>query len=265
VTVRPQDEYPLEVQIRRVGAAVEQQTTFYVPAPEPGQTYTLPFASDADLATISLDGPAGPIAPTGTTTGDTSADGNPPTTIAGGTITPAGMSSVQLLATDDASGVGASYVVGADPTPTRYAGPFDVPLYSTVTFLSVDRQGNVENPQSIVADDAPGDRALAAPIAVGAKLDRTIWPQGDEDWFRFDADGTSTYRAQLYGLTSDYDLELVDSRGTVLEAPNTRSTASEEVRGLLPAGTYYLHVVGVSGAADRDHPYKLKLQVLGSS
>ena len=123
--------------------------------------------------------------------------------------------------------------------------------------------GNVEDAQTIVVDDASNYRQLAAPIRDGDMLDRTIWPVGDEDWFTFTANGSSKYRAQIVGLTHDYDLELYDATGNLLQAPHTRSNASEQLRSVLPAGTYYLRVVGYAGAADQDHPYKLKLQTLG--
>jgi len=124
--------------------------------------------------------------------------------------------------------------------------------------------GNVEDAQTIVVDDASNYRQLAAPIQDGDMLDRTIWPVGDEDWFTFTADGTSKYRAQIVGLTHDYDLELYDAAGNLLQAPHTRSNASEQLRSVLPAATYYLRVVGYGDAADQDHAYKLKLQTLGN-
>ena len=268
VTIRPTDSYPIKVAIQRIGADVDQRSTFFLPSPRAGQVLTLPFASDQNLADARLaldvngDGTTdGQLAPSGATDGGSSSDATPPTTIAGGTITPAGTSSVQLLAHDDTSGVGSSYVVPSDNGPAvRYGTPFTVPLYSTVYFLSVDKQGNDEEPHAIVADDAPGYRELAAPIAVGdkLKLKRTIFPRGDEDWFRFEANGTSNYRAELEGRDG-YQLELVRADGTVLQSTNRRSKERDDVRGVLSAGTYYLHVLGVGGAADREHPYKLKL------
>ena len=170
---------------------------------------------------------------------------------------------MQLLAHDDASGVGASYVVTSDNAPpVQYDAPFSVPLYSTVYFQSVDKQGNVEAPQSIVADDAPGYRDLAVPVTIREelKLRRTIFPQGDEDWFRFDANGTTDYRAALDGDNDRYELDLVNADGTVVQTTHRRWHENDEIRGMLAAGTYYLHVFGIGGAADRKHAYLLNVE-----
>jgi pimeloyl-ACP methyl ester carboxylesterase len=263
VTIRPTDAYPVRVAIKSIGAEVGQQTTFFLPSVRPGETYRLPFTSDGDLRDVQLGGPNGAIAPSGTTDGDTSSDGAPPRTIGGGTLTPAGSSSVQLLARDDGSGVGSTYVTPGDGSAVRFDGPFAVPLYSTVSFASVDRQGNVENPQSIVADDTPGYRDLATPIVANdrRKIVRTIFPQGDQDWFRFDADGTSEYRVQLDDhRDNDFSLELIDANGTVVQSLHRPWRDDDSVRAVLPAGMSFVHVLGIGTAADRWHPYRLKLE-----
>jgi hypothetical protein len=172
---------------------------------------------------------------------------------------------VTLQGDDGAGGSGiAAIYYSVDGGPQQlYAGPFVVPLGSTVEYRSVDRAGNLGPIERLVVDDAPNDRAHAEGIDPKAELIRAIAPRGDEDWYRFEADGASTYRAQLYGLRSDCDLELYDAGGTLLQAPARRSTASEDVGGRLAAGTYYLRVVGVSGPFDERNLYHLKLQTLG--
>jgi hypothetical protein len=260
------DDGPVRVLVTRFSDTVQQQSIFYVPSVQAGGHLTLPFASDADLAQLRLDTPDGELAPTATTTGAVPNDVTPSTTIAGANLSAPGTSTVTLLARDDPRGVGVAatyYALDGASAPTLYTGLFEAPLYSTLHYWSVDRLGNVEDEQTIVVDDASNFRELAAPIHDGDMLDRTIWPAGDDDWFTFAADGSSNYRAQIVGLTHDYDLELYDAAGNLLQAPHARSNASEQLRSVLPAGTYYLRVLGFRAASDQDHPYELKLQTLG--
>lgn len=111
-------------------------------------------------------------------------------------------------------------------------------------FLSIDKAGNTETPRRVIVDDAPNTLDTAEPLSEGAHIRKEIDPEGDEDWFSFEADGSSTYRVQLLGLPADYDVELYDRNGKKVEAPYRRGKATEE----FAAGRYYVRVVGYEGA-----------------
>jgi hypothetical protein len=204
--------------------------------------------------------------PTGQVSGPAAAETVPPVTCAGATIASPGVSSVRFAVDDGVGGSGgaATYLRPAGGAETTWGGlPSLLPMFSALEYRSLDNAGNIEDVGNVVLDDAPNCRALADPLADGDHLRRTIAPAGDEDWYRFDANGSATYRVQLIALPADYDLELYDADGRLVDAPYRRSKASEQVRSRLPAGRYYVHVVGFGGAYDFEHEYQLKLQTLG--
>ena len=261
-TVQPSDGSPLLVLVRRYSDVVEQQSLFSVPAPVPGQALTLPLTTDQDLGDLRLDDGGTELTPVATTNGNAVEDATPPTTVAGGSVSTWGKATATLLAQDDSGGAGvaATYVQPAGAAaPVRYTQPFQVPLFSSLHFWSVDRAGNTEDTHTIVVDDTPDVRQLATPLTAGRPLARTIWPAGDEDWFRFTADGSSLVSAQLDGLLAHFDLELYDAAGNLLQAPHAHPFSSEEIRGVLPSGTYYLRV---TGQAHLLLPYSLELRLL---
>ncbi len=273
-TLRVTGDGTIRLRVRTyAGNQLDGQSVFHVNPPA-GALLRLGFATGQDLAGLRLqidrdaDGTVDQeLAPDSTVTGAAADDTQPPATEVAFVAVAPRQSEVTLTAGDGArgSGVAATYYLldGASTAPQRYTRPFVVPFGTIVHYLSVDRAGNVERVQSVVVDDAPNTLKTAAPLKEGDHIRRTIDPQGDEDWFSFDADGVSTYRAQLMGLPADYDLELYDAAGQKLMAPARRGRASEEIRAALPAGRYYLRVSGYAGAWDPDHHYQLQLQTLG--
>jgi lecithin:cholesterol acyltransferase len=210
----------------------------------------------------SVDEQLAPDAVVASAAGD---DVTPPSASGDATLASNGLSRVTLAADDDQGGSGVAhlyYRVGSGDERT-YSGPFDVPMLSRVTFRAMDRSGNMSDETGLVADDAPDTMRFAEALTPKAQLDRFVDPSGDDDRFRFDADGVSTYRAQIVGLPADYDLELYDADGRLVAAPHRRGKESEEIRQRLAAGRYYLRVRGYAGAWDATHPYQLKLQTLG--
>jgi len=206
------------------------------------------------------------VDPNSIVTGDAASDTEPPRTLAGFITVAEGKAQVTLSAEDGAegSGISATYYMLDDQSRSQlYTEPFAVPFGTVVRFLSVDKAGNVEKVQSEVVDDAPNNLRTAEPVSGGAHIRRKIDPKGDQDWFSFEADGSSTYRMQLLGLPADYDIELYDSDGKKIAAPGRRSKATEKLREKLTAGRYYIRVVGYDGAWHPKLRYQLKLQTLG--
>lgn len=243
---------------------------------------TLGFAAGEDLSVPRLvvdenaDGTTdAKLAPDSVVTGPSSSETEAPTTVAttrvvipdaspGNEARPRPTDATVSLASEDGpdgSGVDATYYALDGDTQARpYTGPLTVPLGTVVRFASVDKAGNFEKGNEVLVDDAPSERKTAEPMTVKDRLVRYVDPEGDEDWFSFDADGSSIYRARLHGLRADYDLELYDADGKKLAAPAQRGKRSEVVRDRLPAGRYFLRVVGRQGAWSEKLPYRLDLE-----
>ena len=237
--IQPSEEAPLFVIVRRFADGPQSESLFYVPNAVPGTPLTLAATSDQTLDTLRLEGGGVQYAPIATTDGSSEeTDVTPPTTLAGSTLSGPGVATLELLARDEAggSGVASSYVQIGDDAPVQYAGPMTVPLYSNVRYWSVDRAGNAEDAQFIVADDVPNFIELAQPLNVPAHLQRTIWPTGDEDWFSFAADGASTYMLNVSGQRT---LELHNADGSLVQPPQQSA-----VKFAPPAGTYYIRITG---------------------
>jgi hypothetical protein len=258
----------IRLRVRRYGAStLQSQTVYVVPDAQPGTVLRLDYGSDA-AADVQVDvGGDGTIdasvPPVGSSSGAALGDTSPGTTGATTTAAAGGGVTVTLNGSDAGAGIAEILYAVDGGALRRYSGPFTVPSGTRLRFYSVDGNGNVEAPQELVLDDAPNDRRHAAPIAADSEGRYAIDPPGDEDWFTFQADGASTYRAQLAGHAADYALELYDEDGTLVAGRRRRGSPDDEVRGRLRAGRYYLRVYGVDGAWSAKHLYRLKLQTLG--
>jgi hypothetical protein len=246
------------------------QAVFTVDAPV-GAVLQLAFATGQDLGSLRLridhqnDGTVDhELAPDSLVIGTAATDTVAPITTATVRATAPLQGSVTLSAVDEASGSGVAatyYLVGTSSTAQLYTVPLTLPVGTVVRFMSVDQAGNTEAIKEVRVD-VPDPRQTAEPIVDGDHLRQFIDPQGDEDWFWFDADGRSRYRAELLGLPADYDLELYNEAGQLTMQASRRGKATEKIQGQLAAGRYYLRVVGYKGAWDPKHPYHLKLQTL---
>jgi probable HAF family extracellular repeat protein len=245
-----------------------ESATFELPLVPSGARLGLAFTSETDSLeslrlTVDEDADGGTdatVAPV-IAVGDATYDVTPPETFAGAVLARPGVAQVQLLAQDESggSGVGATTYAFADEIPRPYGSPFEAPLYSTVFYFSVDKAGNFEDRKSLVVDDAPNDKRFGVPLVLKEKLDRTVFPAGDEDWYRFKVSASGGYSAKINGFNGDYDLELYDDAG-LLAVAHDRSPSSEELRMTLTPGTYYLRVLGFAGASDARNAYHVRIQ-----
>ncbi len=273
----------VELKVRTYeGGKLTEQASFAV-APEAGTGLELDLAATAGVSASKLlvdKGANGVVdqelTPSSVVAGPEASESRPPTTTAATKVvlpkTTRGEgdapprpteATVTLTAEDGSQGSGVAdtyYQLKGDPEPRLYDAPFAVPLGTAVRFSSRDEAGNSEAPQEVLVDDAPSSRRTAEPLSSPKdRIARYVDPQGDEDWYSFGADGTSSYRVQLHGLPADYDLELYDGEGKKVDVPAERGKRSEEVRRKLPAGRYYVRVVGFEDAWSAKLPYRLKL------
>jgi hypothetical protein len=113
----------------------------------------------------------------------------------------------------------------------------------------------------------PNNTLATAPIininnTVGSQISTTT----DNDYYKFALTGTSTSMDfQLSNLPADYDVELLNAAGVVLQSGTNGSTTNESfTRAAMPAGTYYLRVFGYNSAMSTTQCYNLDLWITGT-
>lgn len=256
---------PVRIRLRRyANGALAEAAPFVVAHVAAGETLTLRFG-DASVADATIaddrdgDGTAdATIAPDSVVTGDAASDTTPPDATAD-PVTAAGATTatVTLAGDDGASGSGVAalfYTVGGG-AQQRYSGPFEVPLFTGIAYRAVDRAGNLGPVRKLIVDDAPSERRLADALALPARLRLTVAPQGDVDWFRFAADGATTYRVTLHDGPQSYEVAVLGADGAAV-------ASGRDLRVHPAAGTYYVRVDGVGGSWDAVRRYDLRVSAL---
>lgn len=145
---------------------IERQAVFYAEATE-GATLSLSFGTGSDLEKLRLlvdeDGDGRTdrkVRPASVVAGEAASDRTAPETGAEVEDVVGGRKKITLSTGEKAAGSGVSsirYAVGSDRGPRAkvrtYDGPFMVPAGETVRYLSIDRAGNTEPIESVVAGD----------------------------------------------------------------------------------------------------------------
>ena len=110
-------------------------------------------------------------------------------------------------------------------------------------------------------DEAP-DRIedVTRTQALGTPVVGYIAPAGDGDWYRFELTETMRLRIQLADLPADFDLYIFDGSGQFLWASTWGRQLPEEVVVRVPAGVYYVRLVGYAGAWSGEVPYNLLVE-----
>ena len=145
--------------------------------------------------------------------------------------------------------------------------------------LTINAPGTNNNIRTDSFDSVASNNTRAAATNLGAP--QYGWPQGagfhawenlsitsgDQDWFKFNLNGTGSYGnyvAATFDTTKgDLDLELYRESGTtpVLQSTGFRDMERIDLNGLTQ-GTYYIHVAGYQGATNPD--YTLAINAPGS-
>jgi hypothetical protein len=68
------------------------------------------------------------------------------------------------------------------------------------------------------------------------------------DYYRFNIGNTSNFNLSLNGLTSDADVQLLNSSGSLIQSSTNGGTNAESIVRQLNAGTYYIRVLPYSGS-----------------
>lgn len=241
-----------------------------------GARVELDFQSRTDLDTLKLqidedaDGtPDRQLAPHSVVSGAKASDQTPPTTTATTRIVEPKRgpprpkeAKVTLDAEDEVtgSGIGAIYYrIDSENKLRLYEDPFTIPLNTTIHYGAVDEAGNASPLQKLLVDDASDSLDTAEPVSTKDRIKRYIDPQGDEDWFVFETDGSSRYTVQLHGLPANYDLSVHDRSGKEINSSQRTKKKTEKLSLSPSAGRYYIKVSGHEGARSEKLPYHLKV------
>ncbi|MGB6047350.1 MAG: M12 family metallo-peptidase [Flavobacteriales bacterium] len=113
----------------------------------------------------------------------------------------------------------------------------------------------------------PNDtRGTAGPISVPGSVNALIAVAGDQDYYSFSLASTGDITLNLSGLAGDYDLQLLESSGTVVASSYNGGTTSEYIGyPNAVAGTYFARVYGYSGAFSATQCYTLTVYVSGQN
>jgi hypothetical protein len=84
------------------------------------------------------------------------------------------------------------------------------------------------------------------------------------DYIKFTTTAAGTVNLTLSGLTSNADLQLLNSAGSTIWTSNNTGTAVDHIDQLLAAGTYYARVNGVSGTTNYNLAFSYAAQTLTS-
>jgi Pregnancy-associated plasma protein-A/Secretion system C-terminal sorting domain/Bacterial pre-peptidase C-terminal domain/Fibronectin type III domain len=102
--------------------------------------------------------------------------------------------------------------------------------------------------------------ATAKTISVNTNITATIGSNGDIDWFKFtNTSAASKIKINLTNLPADYDVSLYRGTTTLLGTGQNGGTTSEQViSNTATVTTYYIKVVGYSGAFSASSCYTLR-------
>jgi hypothetical protein len=106
-----------------------------------------------------------------------------------------------------------------------------------------------------------GTIAGAAGIPLNIDINGLIDVRGDNDYYQFIITTGGTITISLTTLPADYQLDLLNSGGTVLQSSTNNGTANETINRTVTAGTYYARVYPKSnGAFNAGSCYTLRVQ-----
>jgi hypothetical protein len=138
----------------------------------------------------------------------------------------------------------------------KYSSSPESPYQATSVIGNAPAQGDFLTGQSgfgvssSSVDNAGNTLSNARAITVGSSATNyTDWVGSTDtnDYYRFSLANTSNFNLGLAGLTSDADVELLNSSGSVIVDSSNSGTASESISRQLNAGTYYIRVFPYSG------------------
>ncbi|MBN1485697.1 MAG: hypothetical protein JXA37_13365 [Chloroflexia bacterium] len=141
--------------------------------------------------------------------------------------------------------------------------PYDYDTYTKLVSPTGMGESSVPvGPTVVLPPDEAPDRMdeVTRTHAIDVPLLGYIAPEGDVDWYRFELSKKMWLRISLYNLPDDYDIYVFDGRGQFLWASTQGYDQYEQVMLRVPAGVYYVRLVGYAGAWSGDTSYHLLVE-----
>jgi Zn-dependent metalloprotease len=109
--------------------------------------------------------------------------------------------------------------------------------------------------------------SAALPVILNKDTVALIATSTDKDWYKFTTDKSApNFSIFLTNLPADYDVRLFNSTGTQLKVSQNGGTADERiVYNTTSTATYYIQVVGFSGAYNATKCYLLRVSTSGTA
>ncbi|MBK9177175.1 MAG: fibronectin type III domain-containing protein [Flavobacteriales bacterium] len=108
-----------------------------------------------------------------------------------------------------------------------------------------------------------GTTGTAPTVTLPATINALIATNGDVDYYRFTIAATSTISLFLGNLPADYELRLLNGAGSTLANSTNGGTTSEYISyPNAAAGTYFVRVIGFSGAFNASQCYLLTINAV---
>ena len=105
-----------------------------------------------------------------------------------------------------------------------------------------------------VLDQAGDSVSTATPLDL-AGVNELLHSASDRDFWSFNVAASSRVTITLSNLPADYDLALLRSDGRLIARSARSGTGTEEINIRIPAGRYYIRVIGRGGAWSEDDYY----------
>jgi hypothetical protein len=179
---------------------------------------------------------------------------------------------VQYKATSSASWIagttsGTSLAISGLSASTAYE--FQVKANCSTSSSAFSASSNFSTTAAACTDsyETNNSRTTAKTIAVNTNITAKIGTSTDKDWFKFTTvSGATNLKVVLSQLPLDYDISLHNSSGTQLAISQLGGTSTETIiRNTTTAATYYVKVVGYSGAFSTTSCYNLIVNASGST
>jgi uncharacterized protein YdeI (BOF family) len=180
--------------------------------------------------------------------------------------------SVQYKATSSGtwltgSATGTSLAISGLSASTAYE--FQVMANCTGSSSAFSASSNFSTTAASCTDvyESNNSRANAKSIPVNTNITARIGSSTDKDWFVFSTvSGATNIKVVLDQLPLDYDLNLYNSSGTLLTTSQLGGTAAETIiRNTTSPATYYVRVIGYSGAFSTTSCYNLRVNTSAST
>lgn len=189
-----------------------------------------------------------------------------------GAVSGASNYTVQYKATASATWIsgtssGTSFPVSGLTAGTVYEFQVKANCASSSSAFSASSNFSTASASCVDNYESNNSRTTAKSIPVNTNITAKISTSTDKDWFIFSTTaGATNLKVVLSQLPFDYDIYLYNSSGSLLATSQLVGTSTETIiRNTTAAATYYVRIVGYSGAFSTTSCYNLIVNTSAST